>query len=234
MKPIKNVFPASEGSEKWYSVNEGESTKMLGGRKRDEAGSLGRRLQLCPLFSIALTLFQRHIILLEIVVLANSTKNRNIKAHDVNLISIARSTDFCLKTTYVSMFLCFRLIVGSSPFGKEVSHEPPYPLEITAFEPPLPLGISNDLPWGVGGGVWLFSGTTQWRWMMEVDESEWGWIKVDESDWRWIGGWRWMKMDDDEWHWMKVDEGGYLWMKVKPRCNEGPRARLSLRFQVTR
>ena len=25
MKPIKNVFPASEGSEKWYSVNEGES-----------------------------------------------------------------------------------------------------------------------------------------------------------------------------------------------------------------
>ena len=31
---------------------------------------------------------------------------------------------------------------------------PPYPSEITAFEPPLPLGISNDLvggPW-VGGG----------------------------------------------------------------------------------
>ena len=50
MKPIKNVFPASEGSEKSYSVNEGESTKMLGGRKRGEAGSLGTRLQLCPLF----------------------------------------------------------------------------------------------------------------------------------------------------------------------------------------
>ena len=30
---------------------------------------------------------------------------------------------------------------------------PPYPSEITAFEPPLPLGISNDLPWGGGGGV---------------------------------------------------------------------------------
>ena len=44
MKPIKNVFPASEGSEKWYSVNEGESTKMLVGRKWDEAGSLGTRL----------------------------------------------------------------------------------------------------------------------------------------------------------------------------------------------
>ena len=33
---------------------------------------------------------------------------------------------------------------------------PPYPSEITAFEPPLPLGISNDLvggPWvGWGGG----------------------------------------------------------------------------------
>ena len=165
--------------------------------------------------------------------LANSKKNRNIKAYDVNLISMGRSTDFFFKTTYVSMFLCFRLIVGSSPFGKEVSHEPPYPLEITAFEPPLPLGISNDLPWGVGG-VWLFSGTTQWRWMMEVDESEWGWIKVDESEWRWIGGWRWMKMDEDDWHWMKMDEGGCLWMKVKPRYNEGPRAGLSIRFQVTR
>ena len=36
---------------------------------------------------------------------------------------------------------------------------PPYPLEITAFEPPLPLGISNDLLWG-GGGMDI-SGTTQ-------------------------------------------------------------------------
>ena len=36
---------------------------------------------------------------------------------------------------------------------------PPYPSEITALEPPLPLGISNDLPWG-GGGVCIFSGTT--------------------------------------------------------------------------
>ena len=34
---------------------------------------------------------------------------------------------------------------------------PPYPSDITAFEPPLPLGISNGLPWG---GVWIFSGTT--------------------------------------------------------------------------
>ena len=62
------------------------------------------------------------------------------------------------------MFLCFRLIVGSSPFGKEVSHEPPYPLEITAFEPPLPLGISNDPPWGVGGMV-IF-----WNHTMKVDD----------------------------------------------------------------
>ena len=146
---------------------------------------------------------------------------------------MARSVDFCFKTTYVSMFLCFRLIVGSSPFGKEVSHEPPYPSEITAFEPPPhPLGISNDLPWGVGGMDIFWNHII--RWMMEVDESEWGWIKVDESEWRWIGGWRWMKMDEDEWHWMKMDEGGCLWMKVKPRYNEGPWVRLSLRFQVTR
>ena len=78
MKAIKNVFPTSEGREKWYSVNGGESTKMWGGRKRGAAGSLGTRLQLCPLFKIALTSFQRHIALLEIVVLANSKKNGNI------------------------------------------------------------------------------------------------------------------------------------------------------------
>ena len=36
MKPIKNVFPACEGSEKGYSVNRSESTLMLVGQKRDE------------------------------------------------------------------------------------------------------------------------------------------------------------------------------------------------------
>ena len=36
MKPIKNVFPACEASEKGYSVNRSESTLMLVGRKRDE------------------------------------------------------------------------------------------------------------------------------------------------------------------------------------------------------
>ena len=29
---------------------------------------------------------------------------------------------------------------------------PPHPSEITAFEPPLLLGTSNELPWGWGGG----------------------------------------------------------------------------------
>ena len=36
----------------------------------------------------------------------------------------------------------------------------PYPSEIAAVEPPLPLGISKDLLWGVG--VWIFSGTTHY------------------------------------------------------------------------
>ena len=36
MKPIKNVFPACEGSEKGHSVNRSESTLMLVGQKRDE------------------------------------------------------------------------------------------------------------------------------------------------------------------------------------------------------
>ena len=43
--------------------------------------------------------------------LANSIKNRNIKANDVNLISMARSTDFCFKTTYVCFFAYDRLYV---------------------------------------------------------------------------------------------------------------------------
>ena len=54
--------------------------------------------------------------------------------------------------TLVQCFVC-----GLSPSGKVASHELPYP-SITAFEPPLPLGISNDLPWGEG--AWIFSGTT--------------------------------------------------------------------------
>ena len=50
--------------------------------------------------------FQRHIVLLEIVVLA-----RNVKANDVNLISMARSTDFCFKTTYICFYAYDRLYV---------------------------------------------------------------------------------------------------------------------------
>ena len=49
------------------------------------------------------------------------------------------------------MFLCFWLIVcrfqcfvrGSSPSGKVVSREPPYPSEITAFEPHPPTSPSE-------------------------------------------------------------------------------------------
>jgi len=47
------------------------------------------------------------------------------------------------------------------PLENSFPMNPLYPSEITAFEPPLPLGISNDLPWGGGGGVWIFSGTTR-------------------------------------------------------------------------
>ena len=36
MKPIKNVCPACQGSEKGYSVNRSESTLLLVGRKRDK------------------------------------------------------------------------------------------------------------------------------------------------------------------------------------------------------
>ena len=67
-----------------------------------------------------------HIVLLEIVVLGNSKNNRNIIANDVNLLSMARSTDFFFKRAYIGMFLCFGSIIccfqcfvcGPLPFGK--------------------------------------------------------------------------------------------------------------------
>ena len=101
------MCPACQGSEKGYSVNRSESTLMLVVRKRDEDKT--------PVMSAIFNRFR-----------ANLKKNRNIKADDVNLMSMARSTDFCFKTTYVGMFLSFRSIVrcfqcfvhGLSPFGK--------------------------------------------------------------------------------------------------------------------
>ena len=90
---------------------------------------------------------------------------------------MARSRDFCFKTMYVCFCVYNRLYVTFSilfvvchPLEKLFPMNPPYPSVITAFEPPLPLGISNDLPWGGGGGwVWIFSGTTQCeRWNVHM------------------------------------------------------------------
>ena len=53
--------------------------------------------------------------------------------------------------TLLSMFCTW-----SVTLWKIVSRELPYPSEITAFESPLSLEISNDLPWGVGGGMDIF------------------------------------------------------------------------------
>ena len=50
------------------------------------------------------------------------------------------------------------------------------------MNPPSPAEFPMIFHGGWGGGVWIFSGTTQLRWMMEVDESELGWIKVNESE----------------------------------------------------
>ena len=51
---------------------------------------------------------------------------------------------------------------------------PPYPSEITAFDPPLPLGISCDLPFGLGGGgegLWILFGTTQYQLVISQSNS---------------------------------------------------------------
>ena len=152
MKPIKNVFAACDGSKKGYSVNGSESTLMLVGQKWDEDKA--------PVMSAILNHFdffpKTHIVLLEIVALGNWKNNRNVKASDVNLLSMARSTDFFFKRTYIGMFLCFGSIIRcfqyfgtwSVNLWKIDSDEPPYLSEITVFESPLCLGILNDLPWG--------------------------------------------------------------------------------------
>ena len=103
----------------------------------------------------------RHIALLEIVALANSKKNRNIKANDVNLISMARSSDFCFKTTYVCFCAYDRLRVTFS-----VLFVVRHPLEKLFPMNPLPLGNScrwtPSPPWNFqrssvrGGGYGYF------------------------------------------------------------------------------
>ena len=59
----------------------------------------------------------------------------------------------CLITidhTLLSMFCSRFITLWKSPMN------PPLASEITAFESPLPLAISNDLPWGGGGVMDIF------------------------------------------------------------------------------
>ena len=72
MKPIKNVWKGMLSEHKWKHFNVGR-TKT----RRRQDSSYVRHFQS---FS---TSFQRHMVLLEIVALANSKKNRNSKASDV-------------------------------------------------------------------------------------------------------------------------------------------------------
>ena len=153
MKPIKNVFAACDGSKKGYSVNGSESTLMLVRQKWDEDKA--------PVMSAILNHFdffpKTHIVLLEIVALGNWKSNRNIKANDVNLLSMARSIDFFFKRTYIGMFLCFGSIIRcfqcfgmwSVNLWKIDSHEPPYLSEITVFEPPP---LPRNFQWSSLGG----------------------------------------------------------------------------------
>ena len=98
-----------------------------------------------------------HIVLLEIVALGNWKSNRNIKANDVNLLSMARSIDFFFKRTYIGMFLCFGSMIRcfqcfgmwSVNLWKIDSHEPPYLSEITVFEPPP---LPRNFQWSSLGG----------------------------------------------------------------------------------
>ena len=99
--------------------------------------------------------------------LANLKKNRNIKANDVNLISMARSTEVCFKTSYVCFCAYDQLYIAfsvrhsvQSPSGKVLSHDPPppSPRKLLPLNPPSPLEF--PMIFCGGGGVWIFSGTT--------------------------------------------------------------------------
>ena len=90
-------------------------------------------------------------------------KNRNIKAYDVNLISMERSFIFCFKTTYVSISSCFVSIVCClfffmflHPLEKELPVNPLHPSEISGFNPPSPLEFPVTFRGGGGGGYGYF------------------------------------------------------------------------------
>ena len=88
-------------------------------------------------------------------------KNRNIKAYDINFLSLEEG--FIFWQNSVRKYLLLALDQSyvdfvSSPSGKGTAHEPPPPLgNFWVKPPPLPLGISSDHPWGDMD----FSGTTQ-------------------------------------------------------------------------
>ena len=110
--------------------------------------------------------FWLHAQLREVVALANSKKNRNIKAYNVNFISMARSTDlfqnnvrkygFALQIDrmLLSMFCTRFVTLWKSSFPRN----PPTPRKLLPLNPPSP----SEFPmvFRGGGGVWIFSGTT--------------------------------------------------------------------------
>ena len=94
-------------------------------------------------------------------------KENGGKANDVNLISMARSSDFCFKTTYVCFVLmidCTLLSVFCSWFAnlwKSCFPWTPLPLGNSCLWTPPP---PRNFQWSSveGGGVWIFSGTTHY------------------------------------------------------------------------
>ena len=72
----------------------------------------------------------------------------------LRFVSKHRTYVFVLMISYT--LLSVFVTVFSHPLEKYFPMTPPpQPSEITAFESPLPLGISNDLLWG-GGGMDIF------------------------------------------------------------------------------
>ena len=100
--------------------------------------------------------------------IANSQqRGRRLRQHlEVFFIERAATSNFCCaknqNNPHILKYVLYdRLLPWTC--GKFFLWAPPVPLgNFYHLAPPTPLGISIDHPWG-GGGVWIFSGITQFH-----------------------------------------------------------------------
>ena len=78
-----------------------------------------------------------------------------------NPTSISMDRTFCFSWSPESIGKIRKCLFDriSNPLERKTFYVPPSPSEMSLLDPPTPRKF-HDPPWG-GGGVWIFSGTTQ-------------------------------------------------------------------------